>query len=34
VLGFTHEMQYTMPDANVRVLFDTVAGLQAGTCDF
>jgi uroporphyrinogen decarboxylase len=33
VLGFTHEMQYTMPDANVRVLFDTVAGLQAGICD-
>ena len=33
VLGFTHEMQYTMPDANVRVLFDTVAGLQAGTCE-
>lgn len=30
VLGTTHEMQYTMPDANVKVLFDTVADIHAG----
>lgn len=30
VLGTTHEMQYTMPDANVRMMFDTVAALHAG----
>ena len=30
VLGTTHEMQYTMPDANVRIMFDTVAALHAG----
>lgn len=30
VLGTTHEMQYTMPDANVRTMFDTVAAVHAG----
>ena len=30
VLGTSHMLQYTMPDANVRALFDTVAHLQAG----
>ena len=30
VLGTTHEMQYTMPDANIRIMFDTVADIHAG----
>lgn len=33
VLGFTHEMQYTMPDANVSMIFDTIKEIQAGRYD-
>lgn len=31
VLGTSHMLQYTMPEANVRAMFATVAGLQTGT---
>jgi uroporphyrinogen-III decarboxylase len=30
ILGTTHEMQYTMPDANAKIMFDTVAGIHTG----
>lgn len=30
ILGTTHMLQYTMPEANNRVLFETVAEIQAG----
>jgi uroporphyrinogen-III decarboxylase len=30
ILGTTHMLQYTMPEANTRVLFETVAEIQAG----
>jgi uroporphyrinogen decarboxylase len=30
VLGTTHEMQFTMPDANAKMIFDTVADIHAG----
>lgn len=30
VLGTTHEMQFTMPDANAKTIFDTVAEIHAG----
>jgi len=33
ILGTTHEIQYTMPDDNIRVLFETVGDIQAGRYD-
>lgn len=33
VLGSTHMLQYTMPDANVRAIFNTIAEIQAGLHD-
>jgi uroporphyrinogen-III decarboxylase len=33
ILSMTHMMQYTMPEANVRAILDTVAEIQAGLCD-
>jgi uroporphyrinogen-III decarboxylase len=30
ILGTTHMLQYTMPEANTRVIFDTVREIQAG----
>ena len=33
VLGTTHEIQYTMPDENVRAIFDTVHEIQEGKYD-
>jgi uroporphyrinogen-III decarboxylase len=33
VLAFTHEIQHTMPDQNVRAIFDTVAEIQKGAYD-
>ena len=30
ILGTTHELQYTMPDDNVKILFETVRAIQAG----
>ena len=33
ILGTTHEIQYTMPDENIRVLFETVRDIQAGMYD-
>lgn len=33
ILGTTHEVQYTMPDENIRVIFDTVREIQAGVYD-
>jgi uroporphyrinogen decarboxylase len=33
VLATTHEIQHTMPEANVRAIFDTVAAIQRGEYD-
>ena len=33
ILGTTHEIQYTMPDENIRILFETVRDIQAGRYD-
>jgi len=33
ILGTTHEIQYTMPDENLRALFQTVRDIQAGHYD-
>lgn len=33
VLGTTHEIQYTMPEPNLRAIFETVAEIQAGRHD-
>ena len=33
ILGTTHEIQYTMPDKNIRVLFETVKEIQQGRYD-
>jgi uroporphyrinogen-III decarboxylase len=33
ILGMTHMLQYTMPDANIRAVLDTVRGIQAGEFD-
>jgi len=33
ILGTTHEIQYTMPDDNMTILFDTVRDIQAGIYD-
>jgi len=33
ILGTTHEMQYTMPMANIRAIFDTTAEIGAGLHD-
>lgn len=30
ILGTTHEMQYTMPEANAKIMFETVEGIHAG----
>jgi uroporphyrinogen-III decarboxylase len=30
ILGTTHELQYTMPDDNIKILFETVKDIQAG----
>jgi len=30
ILGTTHELQYTMPDDNIKILFETVRDIQAG----
>jgi len=33
ILATTHEIQYTMPDENMRVIFDTIAEIQKGIHD-
>ena len=33
VLGTTHELQYTMPDENIRAIFDTIKEIQQGKYD-
>jgi len=33
ILATTHLMQPTMPDANIRVIFETARGIQAGEYD-
>jgi len=33
ILGTTHEIQYTMPEANTAVIFETIKKVQAGQHD-
>ncbi len=33
ILGMTHMLQYTMPPENLRIIFETVAEIQAGVYD-
>jgi uroporphyrinogen decarboxylase len=33
ILGMTHMLQYTMPDENIRAIFDTVREIQSGDHD-
>lgn len=33
VLGTTHEIQYTMPDANLATIFETIKEIQDGRYD-